>query len=87
MIGKMLRKTMDYIIEIDGKKYKVVARTSGNGYDLEEIIEYKDDKITEVIADIEALSNRMDKLEVLVNKIYKLTKDLHNEKFDNHVVG
>lgn len=79
MIGK--------IIKIEGKKYKVVSRTSGDEYILEEIIECKDDKFKEVIADIEALSNRMDKLETLVNKIYKLTKDLHNEKFDNHVVG
>ena len=55
MIGK--------IINIAGKKYKVVARTSGNEYTLEEIIENKDDKFTEIIADIEALSNRMDKLE------------------------
>lgn len=79
MIGK--------IIKIAGKKYKVVARTSGNEYTLEEVIENKDDKFTEIIADIEALSNRMDKLESSVNKIYKLIKDLHNAKFDNHVEG
>lgn len=79
MIGK--------IINIAGKKYKVVARTSGNEYTLEEVIENKDDKFTEIIADIEALSNRMDKLEASVSKIYKLTKALYDAKFDNHVVG
>jgi hypothetical protein len=81
MIGK--------IIKIAGKKYKVVARTSGNEYTLEveEVIENKDDKFTEIIADIEALSNRMDKLESSVNKIYKLTKALYDAKFDNHVEG
>lgn len=79
MIGK--------IIKVAGKKYKVVARTSDNEYTLEEVIENKDDKFTEIIADIEALSNRMDKLETLVNKVYKLTKDLHDAKFDKHVEG
>lgn len=79
MIGK--------IIKIAGKKYKVVARTSGNEYTLEEVIECKDDKFTEIIADIEAISNRMDKLETSVDRIYKLIKDLHDAKFDNHVEG
>lgn len=75
------------IIKIAGKKYKVVARTADNEYTLEEVIENKDDKFTEIIADIEALSNRMDKLEASVSKIYKLTKALYDAKFDNHVVG
>ena len=79
MIGK--------IIKIAGKKYKVVTRTSSNEYTLEEVIESKDDKFTEIIADIEALSNRMDKLESSVNKIYKLIKALYDVKFDNHVEG
>lgn len=79
MIGK--------IINIAGKKYKVVARTSGNEYTLEEVLENKNDKFAEIIADIEALSNRMDKLTASVNKIYKLIKDLHDVKFDNHIEG
>lgn len=80
MIGK--------IIKIAGKKYKVVARTSGNEYTLEEVIECNDDdKFSEIIADIEALSNRMDKLTASINKMYKLIKDLHDAKFDNHAEG
>ena len=46
MIGK--------IIKIAGKKYKVVARTSGNEYTLEEVIESKDDKFTEIIFTLES---------------------------------